>query len=157
MYKIIGADGREYGPITADQLGQWIRDGRANAQTLVQTEGGTEWKPLGLFPEFATTTAASGATPPPLAPPTTPPSQVPNYLVPAILSTVCCCLPFGVVAIIFAAQVNSKLQAGDIPGAMEASQKAKTWCWVAFACGIIVTLLWLPVMRLHAFRMHRGW
>jgi TM2 domain-containing membrane protein YozV len=53
MYKIIGADGRQYGPIPADQIRRWIAEHRANAQTLVQSEGSTEWKPLISFPEFA--------------------------------------------------------------------------------------------------------
>src|SRR5215472_941173 len=52
MYRIIGADDREYGPVTADQLRQWIAEGRANAQTKVLVEGATEWKPLGTLPEF---------------------------------------------------------------------------------------------------------
>ena len=62
MYKIIGGDQREYGPITAEQLRQWIAEGRANAQSNVQTEGSTDWKPLGDLPEFAAT--LSGAVPP---------------------------------------------------------------------------------------------
>ena len=53
MYKIIGADGREYGPVTAEQLRQWIAEGRANAQTPTLADGATEWKPLGALPEFA--------------------------------------------------------------------------------------------------------
>ncbi|MEI6085096.1 MAG: GYF domain-containing protein [Verrucomicrobiota bacterium] len=53
MYKIIGADGREYGPISSDQLRQWIAEGRANAHTRVQAEGATEWKSLAEMPEFA--------------------------------------------------------------------------------------------------------
>lgn len=64
MYKIIGTDGREYGPISADQLRQWIREGRANAQTSVQTEGSNEWKPLGTVPEFADVTQPPAAPPP---------------------------------------------------------------------------------------------
>lgn len=53
MYKIIGADGKEYGPITAEQLRQWIAEGRANAQSQILAEGTTEWRPLSEFPEFA--------------------------------------------------------------------------------------------------------
>jgi Domain of unknown function (DUF4190)/GYF domain 2 len=53
MYKIIGADGREYGPVTAEQLRRWIAEGRANAQTRVLAEGSLEWKPLGTLVEFA--------------------------------------------------------------------------------------------------------
>jgi len=53
MYKIIGADGKEYGPITVDQLKQWIAEGRANAQTKVLADGATEWKTLAEIPELA--------------------------------------------------------------------------------------------------------
>jgi hypothetical protein len=53
MYRIIGVDGREYGPISADQLRQWIAQSRANASTPALTEGATEWKPLASIPEFS--------------------------------------------------------------------------------------------------------
>ena len=53
MYKIIGADGREYGPIPVEVLRQWIAEGRANAQTKVLVEGTTEWKRLEELPEFS--------------------------------------------------------------------------------------------------------
>lgn len=63
MYKIIGADGREYGPVTTEQLRQWIATGRANLQTKAQPEGGTDWRPLAEFPEFAGAAAAPGLPP----------------------------------------------------------------------------------------------
>ena len=63
MYRIIGADGKEYGPITAEQLRQWMAEGRANTQTQVLAEGTTQWKPLSEFPEFA----AMPSGPPPLS------------------------------------------------------------------------------------------
>ena len=56
MYKLIGADGNEYGPVSADQLRQWIAEGRVNAQTKVLPEGATEWRPLSQVAEFAATT-----------------------------------------------------------------------------------------------------
>jgi GYF domain 2 len=52
MYKIIGADHKEYGPVSAQEIRQWVAEGRANGQTLVQIEGSGEWKPLGSYPEF---------------------------------------------------------------------------------------------------------
>jgi len=66
MYKIIGADGKEYGPITSEQMRQWIAESRANAQTRVQVEGSTEWTTLGTIGEFAGAfgTAPMGAFPP---------------------------------------------------------------------------------------------
>jgi hypothetical protein len=64
------------------------------------------------------------------------PGMVPNYLVFAILTTVLCCLPAGIPAIVYAAQVNTKLQVGDLAGAQAASNNAKMWCWIAFGLGL---------------------
>jgi len=63
MYKIIGADQKEYGPVSLEQLREWVAQRRANAATLVQIEGNTEWKPLGTLPEFSQVFAQP---PPPL-------------------------------------------------------------------------------------------
>ena len=52
MYKIIGADGKEYGPGTADELRVWIAEGRLSGQSYVCGESSSEWKPLSAFPEF---------------------------------------------------------------------------------------------------------
>ena len=72
MYKIIGADGQAYGPVNAEQIKQWIVEGRARSETLVQAEGATEWKPLTAFAELAT-----AAQPPPISPP--PPAMGRGY------------------------------------------------------------------------------
>lgn len=69
MYKIIGADGREYGPVTAEQVRQWIAERRAVAQTKVRAEGTTEWKALSEFPEFAGAFAAKSLPPAATQPP----------------------------------------------------------------------------------------
>jgi hypothetical protein len=53
MYKIIGIDKKEYGPVEPGLLRQWIAQGRVNAQSLARAEGETEWKPLQTLPEFA--------------------------------------------------------------------------------------------------------
>ena len=53
LYKIIGGDGKEYGPISADQLRQWVAENRANGQTQIRLEGEMEWKPLSAYAEFA--------------------------------------------------------------------------------------------------------
>ena len=68
---------------------------------------------------------------------------VQNYLVFAILTTVLCCLPAGIPAIVYAAQVNGKLQAGDINGAKVASDNAKMWCWISFGLGLGVCVIWV--------------
>ena len=53
MYKIKGADQKEYGPITADQIRQWIRENRLNRASLAESVDSPGWKTLGEFPEFA--------------------------------------------------------------------------------------------------------
>lgn len=68
MYKIIGADQKEYGPVTSDQLRQWIRDGRINAQTQARLEPGGQWQPLSAFPEFADAFGAGAPGAPAAAP-----------------------------------------------------------------------------------------
>ena len=80
---------------------------------------------------------SSWAAPPPPPFPGGAPSNIPNYLVPAILATLFCCLPAGVVSIIFATQVNGKAAAGDIEGAMNASKNAKTWLFVSVGLGLL--------------------
>ena len=111
MYRIIGADGREYGPITAAQLLAWIAEGRANALTRAKAEGTDQWKPLTEYVEFA---PAVARIPPALAAP------VPVYIGPAprtnSLATaslvmgllamtcgLCCCygMPFNLLGIAF--------------------------------------------------------
>ena len=131
MYKIIGIDGKEYGPATAEQIRLWIRDRRVDRHTRVFAQDATDWTPACLVPEFASefpdatlasTTPASAA--PPAVPPVTPPpvaqgapgSIAPPYSVQSsgnatagmvfgILSVTvgCCCggLPFNILGLIF--------------------------------------------------------
>jgi hypothetical protein len=73
-------------------------------------------------------------------PPGPPPN---NYLPWAIASTLLCCLPAGVVAIVFAAQVNGKWMSGDFQGAMRFSKNAKIWTIVSACMLIPVVVLWL--------------
>lgn len=70
------------------------------------------------------------------------PATVPNYLVPAIIS-VFCCWPLAIVAIIFAAQVNGKVAAGDIQGAMDASKKAKMFSFIGIGLGAALILIYI--------------
>ena len=72
---------------------------------------------------------------------TAPTQEIKNYLVQSILVTLFCCLPFGIAAIVFSAQVNGKVQAGDIEGAMESSKKAKMFTWISFWVGLVAILL----------------
>lgn len=53
MYKIIGADNREYGPVTGDQIRDWVRQGRANRHTRARLEENADWRSLDHWEEFA--------------------------------------------------------------------------------------------------------
>lgn len=65
MYRIIGADGQQYGPVSSDTLRRWIAEGRANGQTLARTDDTAGWKPLSAFAEFADLAAPPPLTSPP--------------------------------------------------------------------------------------------
>jgi len=52
MYSIIGGDSKTYGPVTADEVHRWIREGRADERTKVKEEGSTEWRELGTISAF---------------------------------------------------------------------------------------------------------
>lgn len=67
MYHIIGIDGRQYGPIPAETLQQWITQGRVNADTQVRLEGTAQWQPLGSLPEFYEQVGEPSPTPEALA------------------------------------------------------------------------------------------
>lgn len=95
-----------------------------------------------------------GAPPPPPPYGAMPPGQPagappPNNLVWAILTTIFCCLPLGIVSIVFAAQVNGKWAAGDFAGAQESSRKAKQfaiWSVVGWAVVAVLYVLLFVVL-----------
>src|SRR5438445_2311954 len=109
MYKIIGVDGKKYGPIELEQLRRWLAEGRINAQTRVLLIGASEWKPASQFPElgFAAATGVPG-TGPSAPPPRLAPSQAPapaqglavTSFVLGLLSVVCFGFLTGIPAVI---------------------------------------------------------
>jgi hypothetical protein len=123
MYKVIGADGGEYGPVSLAQLRQWFAEGRVNARTRVLAGGSTNWKTLGELPEFALPQAQT-KLPQPIRPLPGPavsgrPPQTSGFavtgLILGIISMVisfCCCggMPFNLLGVIFSgmalAQIN---------------------------------------------------
>ena len=92
-------------------------------------------------------------TPPPSS--GAPAASVPNYLVPAIISLFCC-LPLGVVAVIFAAQVNGKVTAGDSAGALDASKKAKMFSFIAIGLGLAGIICYILIWVIWGVAMVAG-
>ena len=133
----ISLNGEKDGPYTLDQLLQKT----IPPTTLVWHEGLTQWVQANMLPEFAIMFAPIESKP---VTPTPQQQCPPTYLVWAILSTLCCCQIFGIVAIIYAANVKSKFYRGDIDGAKKSSENAALWIILAFTLG----LLSLPVQML---------
>jgi hypothetical protein len=85
--------------------------------------------------------------------PSGPVEEVPNYLLFAILSTAFCCLPFGIVAIVYASQVNGLVAAGNVQAAKDAAKKAKIWSlvsvggWAAVVAMYVVFLIVVGVAQ----------
>jgi Domain of unknown function (DUF4190) len=122
IYKIIGEDGKEYGPATPEQIRQWIAEGRVEHRTPIFVDGARDWNFVGLLPDFAGLFAMSGTPPPPIAPPrgtsaagrmAKTNSYAQAGMIFGILSLVCCCcgFPFGILGLVFSliglSQINA--------------------------------------------------
>lgn len=79
-----------------------------------------------------------------------------NWLVESILVTLFCCLPFGVVGIVYASQVSSKFNSGDQAGALEASKNAAKWTKIGFFVGLAVLLLYIILIVVVGVNMPWG-
>jgi hypothetical protein len=78
--------------------------------------------------------------------PIVPPVRPKNWLVESILVTIFCCLPFGIVAIVYAAQVNSKYEAGDYAGSLKASKEAGKWTKISLIVWAVLLVFYLIAM-----------
>lgn len=66
-----------------------------------------------------------------------------NNLVGAILTTIFCCLPLGVVSIIYASQVDSQWYAGNTQAACELARKSRKWMWIGVVSSLCIWILYL--------------
>jgi hypothetical protein len=108
-YRIVGTDGKTYGPVGLEQIRQWMLQGRVESRTLVYVDGAASWTYLGLLPELAADFA--GAPPAPAGPAAAAatPRGTNGYataaLVCSLLAWGCCCccgLPFNLLGLVFA-------------------------------------------------------
>lgn len=120
IYKIIGEDGQEYGPVTGEQIRAWIAEGRIERRTPVFVDGAKDWNFVGLLPEFTNSFSTPG-TPPTIAPPSHAGQMAKTNayaqagLIFGILSMTCCCgFPFGILGLVFSlvglSQINANPQ-----------------------------------------------
>ncbi|MBL8815641.1 MAG: CD225/dispanin family protein [Planctomyces sp.] len=74
--------------------------------------------------------------------------QINNHMVKSILSTIFCCLPLGIVAIVFSAQVNGKIDAGDYVGAQQTADQASKWGNISIGLGVAGTVAYFIFVAL---------
>jgi uncharacterized membrane protein len=78
--------------------------------------------------------------------------QRPNsYLALAIISTILCCLPFGIVSIVYATKVNSLYEDGQYDQAVSASKNAKTWGIVSMVIALFGWLIYVLIFGVAIF------
>jgi hypothetical protein len=158
MYKILGADQKEYGPVSAEELRRWIAEGRADANTSVQVDGSADWKLLGTLPEFAdcfgATSPPTGAAPAPFAP--TP--MAPGYayrertngmaiagLVLGILGLFCCGPVFATLALVFSCVALSQIN-------RDPTQRGRSLAVAGIILAILGYLVFVGLLTTGAFR-----
>lgn len=143
-YYYLNAAGQQSGPTTKDNL---INVG-VTKDTYVWCKGMRNWEKAGdvqeLKPLFNTYNNPPVPPVTPVQSPSTPynpnfaGNQCPqNYMIPAILSTLLCCLPTGIAAIIYSSKVEKLWAQGDKAGAINSSEQAKTWCIISLGLGIV--------------------
>ena len=122
----------QQGPYTIDQL-----RGRLTPQTYVWREGLADWIQAINLPELSGLLVPEGSVPPPTQGQTAA-TKPKDYLVESILVTICCCMVFGILGIVYSVQANSAFSSGNIAAANEFSSKAKQWVTYGFWCGLAI-------------------
>jgi len=104
MFRVIGNDGKTYGPAGAEKIREWIAQGRLDNRSPVLREGATEWTYLGFLPEFS---RECGGTPPVITPPgrakKTNGFATAGFVCGLVSLPACCCggFPFNILGLIF--------------------------------------------------------
>lgn len=149
-------NGTQQGPVSLDELMRKKQSGEVLPTDLVWKQGMPDWKPLSQVAELGGGTTPSVPSYVPNAP--SPYSQnptasyapsgipgsvpnIPNYLWQSIAVTLLCCIPFGVVAIVYATKVDGLVARGDIAGAMDASKSARMWVNISAGVSILMYIV----------------
>ena len=159
---------QKHGPLPISSL-----QGAIGPNTLVWTSGMANWTPASQVPELAQILAVPAAPPTPQQPQPNPygyqqpqpqQPQQPYYggqnnagmprpdnnLVWAILSTILCCLPLGIVSIVYSCKVNGLYEQGRYKEAQEAADNAKKYAIIGAICGVTVSLIYAVAVAISA-------
>ena len=136
MYRVEVA-GSQYTAPDLATLQQWVNEGRVLPTTVVFSEMEGQTVAAQAIQGLVFPTPQAGPYSSPAAYPRQSYEKVPNNLVLAIFSTLCCCLPFGIVSIVYASQVDGHSSRGDVMRARDSADKARTWAIASIVCGLI--------------------
>jgi len=151
--------GNQCGPVADEELAGKVRSGELRSTDLIWQEGMTDWMPVSQVPQFSglgVSVSAPLTTNPTFAQPAPPAvnpmsyQKIPNYLWQSIAVTVLCCVPFGIVAIVFAAKVDGLVARGDLAGAQAASKSAKTWVNVSVGAWVVIFVIYMALFAFGA-------
>ena len=145
MEIFVGKNDAQYGPFPIEKVNESIANGEFSLDDLGWYEGLGEWKPLRSIEGIVGATVVPTVVSNPLNNAGVPAEQVPSNLVWGILSTLCCCLPLGIVSIVYASKVEGYVFAGDIETAKENSKKAAMWAWISFGVSIAGGIIWFII------------
>lgn len=159
-YHIATPDGRQLGPLELETIKAMLAAGTLSPDALLWQAGMADWAPISTIIPLESIAADMGQIPPlpnrrhtppsPLLRNTDPrlhkPRRPENHMVKAILILIFCCLPAGIVAVIYASQVDSEYNRGDYAGALAASKKADFWCQLGLIPTLIVSLLYVVAL-----------
>tara|TARA_B000000441_G_C21526725_1_gene223631 strand:- start:20 stop:508 length:489 start_codon:yes stop_codon:yes gene_type:complete len=145
MEIFVGKNDEQYGPFPIEKVNESIANGEFSLDDLGWYEGLGEWKPLRNIEGIVGATVVPAVVSNPPNNSGVPAEQVPSNLVWGILSTLCCCLPLGIVSIVYASKVEGYVIAGDIEKAKENSKKAAMWAWISFGVSLVGGIIWFII------------
>lgn len=134
MYTVIGADGREYGPASVEEIRQWQAQGRVHAQTLVRSAGDANWRPLYSYPELLPPPKTLAPSALPVTRPQSNAMATAGFVlgILSLLGGCCCCCacPFNLLAIVFSLIGLSQAQRDN-------DGTARVMAIVGLICGLL--------------------
>ncbi|MFM9872302.1 MAG: CD225/dispanin family protein [Fimbriimonadaceae bacterium] len=162
-YFVFDVNGNQYGPARIDEINAWVKEGRIDPSMQVMQVGTTFRYPITqlagvIFPsptmnqnpqpplqgagsQYSSGFGGGYGNPQPSAGygnyPRASHAPVDNHLIKAIFCTLCCCLPIGVVSIVYAAQVDGHVRRGDYMSAQNAAATADTWANWSIGLGLV--------------------
>ena len=141
--------GQQVGPYEENELPSH----GLTASTMVWREGMPDWVAASQVPELSHLLPPSQQPPSyqpqpgygPQQPYGVQPPMPDTYMVWAVLVTVFCCLPFGIVSIVKASQVSSLYYQGNYAEARAASRAARNWAIASAVSSGAIVLVYVAV------------